>query len=301
MPSPGINVIVRAISPKPSLIIIAGLDDPRVAEVESIAAIALEDLAARPPDPITLVFLLRHFATTDRDAIRETLGEALADALARHSDDAALARRAAWLLLFREAAALSNDERLVSAAAALSDGIRRDWRTHPSVADAMYSVDACLRAADLDGDRAGALIAAAVDQLERIVGESYGPGEGIGDYADHVRAAAALVTAYDVTGRLPYAMLAEELMQASTRLSAGSDFAMGCEAARVFCRLAALHDDAAYRAAAVIAPNADYRDDASRLLAALSPRARAEDAPIYGLALNELLALTVESPDTYGY
>ena len=53
-----------------------------------------------------------------------------------------------------------------------------------------------------------------------------------------------------------------------------------------------------YRAAAVIAPNADYRDDASRMLTALSPRARAEDAPIYGLALSELLALTVESPDT---
>jgi hypothetical protein len=33
----------------------------------------------------------------------------------------------------------------------------------------------------------------------------------------------------------------------------------------------------------------------------LSPRARAEDAPIYGLALSELLALTVESPDTYGH
>jgi hypothetical protein len=51
----------------------------------------------------------------------------------------------------------------------------------------------------------------------------------------------------------------------------------------------------------VIAPDADYRADASRMLAALSPRARAEDAPIYGLALSELLALTVESPDTYGH
>lgn len=256
---------------------------------------------ARPPDPIALVFLLRHFAPTDRDAIREMLGEALTDALARHADDAALAQRAAWLILFREAAALSNDERLVAAAVGLSDGLRRDWRSRASVADAMYAVDACLRAAELDGDRAGALIAAAVDELERIVGEFYGPGEGIGDYTDHVRAAAALVTAYDVTGRLPYAMLAEELMQASARLSAGRDFTMECEAARVFCRLAAVHDDPDYRAAAVIAPNANYRADASRLLAALSPRARAENAPIYGLALSELLALTVESPDTHGY
>jgi hypothetical protein len=291
MPSPGINVIVRAINVRPSLIIIAGLDDPGVAEIESIAAIVLDGLLARPPDPIALVFLLRHFATTDRDAIREMLGEALTHALACHADDVSLAQRAAWLLLFREAAALSNDERLAAVAIQLIDGLRRDWRSPGSVADAMYSVDACLRAADLDGDRAGAVIAAAVDQLERIVGESYGPGEGIGDYADHVRSAAALVTAYDVTGRLPYAMLAEELMQASTRMSSGPDFTMACEAARVFCRLAAAHDDAGYRAAAVIAPNADYRADASRLLAALSPRARAENAPIYALALSELLAL----------
>jgi hypothetical protein len=148
-----------------------------------------------------------------------------------------------------------------------------------------------MRAADVGGDRAGPLIAAAIDELERIVGESYQPGEGIGDYADDVRAAAALITAHDVTGRLPYAMLAEELMQTSARVSAGRDFTIECEAARVFCRLAAVHDDDDYRAAAVIAPDANYRSDASRMLAALSPRARAEDAPLYGLALSELLAL----------
>jgi len=165
----------------------------------------------------------------------------------------------------------------------------------------MYAVDACLRAADVGGDRAGPLIAAAIDELERIVGESYEPGEGIGDYADHIRAAAALITAYDVTGRLPYAMLAEELMQASTRMSAGRGFAIECEAARVFCRLAALHDDEDYRAAAVIAPDANYRADASRMLTALSRRARAEGAPIYGLALSELLDVTVKSPDNHDY
>jgi len=277
------------------------LDDPRAAEVESIAAFALEGILTSPPDPIALVFLLRQFAATDRDAIRDRLGEALTDALAQHTGDAAPAQRAAWLLLFREAAALSSDERLAAAAVGLTDSLRRDWRSRASVADAMYAVDACLRAADVNGDRAGALIAATIDELERIVGESYEPGEGIGDYADHIRAAAALITAYDVTGRLPYAMLAEELMQASARMSAGRGFAIECEAARVLCRLAALHDDEDYRAAAVIAPDANYRADASRMLAALSPRARAEGAPIYGLALSELLDVTVKSPDTYGY
>ena len=278
------------------------MDDPRAAEVESIAAIALEGILTRPPDPIALVFLLRQFAATDRDAIRDRLGEALTVALAQHTGDAASAQRAAWLLLFREAAALSNDERLAAAAVGLTDSLRRGWRSRASVADAMYAVDACLRAADVGGDGTGAPIAAAIDELERIVGESYEPGEGIGDYADHIRAAAALITAYDVTGRLPYAMLAEELMQASARVSAGRGFTIECEAARVFCRLAALHDDDDYRAAAVIAPDANYRADASRLLTALSPRARAEGAPIYGLALSELLALNrVESPDNYDY
>ena len=277
------------------------MDDPRAAEVESIAAFALEGTLTRPPDPIALVFLLRQFAATDRDAIRDRLGEALTDALAQHTGDAAPAQRAAWLLLFREAAALSSDERLAAAAVGLTDSLRRDWRSRASVADAMYAVDACLRAADVSGDGAGALIAATIDELERIVGTSYEPGEGIGDYADHIRAAAALITAYDVTGRLPYAMLAEELMQASARMSAGRGFAIECEAARVLCRLAALHDDEDYRAAAVIAPDANYRADASRMLAALSPRARGEEAPIYGLALSELLALTVKSPDTYGH
>jgi len=265
------------------------LDDPRTAEVESIAASALDGLLTRPPDPIALVFLLRHFAATDRDDIREMLGAALTDALARHGDEASLPRRAAWLSLFREAAALSDDERLTAAAGRLVESLRRDWRS-ATVADGMQSVEACLRAADLAHE--GSLIADAVDRLEQIVAESYGPGEGIGDYSDHVRAAAALITAFEVTGRLPYAMLAEELMQASKRVAtAESDFTVECEAARVFCRLAALHDDAGYRAAAIVAPNADYRADASRMLAALSPRARGDGAPLYGLALSELLAL----------
>ena len=267
-----------------------------------VRAVALDAILTRPPDPIALVFLLRQFAATDRDTIRDQLGEALTDALAHHTVVVAPAQRAAWLLLFREAAALSSDERLAATAVGLIDSLRRDWRSRASVADAMYAVDACLRAADVGGDRAGPLISAAIDELERIVGESYGPGEGIGDYADHVRSAAALITAYDVTGRLPYAMLAEELMQVSARLSAGRGFTIECEAARVYCRLAAVNDDDDYRAAAVIAPDANYRADASRMLAALSPRARAEGAPIYGLALSELLALnSVESPDTHDY
>ena len=63
-----------------------------------------------------------------------------------------------------------------------------------------------------------------------------------------------------------------------------------CEAARVLCRLAALHDDPDYRGAAVIAAGADYRAEASRILAAESARARAAPpsaAAAYGLALSD--------------
>jgi hypothetical protein len=53
----------------------------------------------------------------------------------------------------------------------------------------------------------------AIDQLERVVGGSYRPGDGlVGErdgiacaaaLGDHVRAASALLTAFELTGRLP--------------------------------------------------------------------------------------------------
>ena len=64
-------------------------------------------------------------------------------------------------------------------------------------------------------------------------------------------------------------------------------------AARVLCRLAALHRDEEYLGAAVIARDADYRGDAGRLLdehaarAVETPRA----AALYGLALAQWLGL----------
>jgi len=120
--------------------------------------------------------------------------------------------------------------------------------------------------------------------------------EGVGGGAsDQVRAASALITAYEITGRLPYSMLAEELMQfARQSPAADSDLVLHCETARVLCRLAALHDDADYRGAAVIAVNADYRSDAARILTAQAARALSaspDEAAIYGLALRELIAL----------
>jgi hypothetical protein len=98
-----------------------------------------------------------------------------------------------------------------------------------------------------------------------------------------------LLVAYQISGRLPYAMLAEELIQRS-RTAASADFVVACEAARVLSRLAVLHDDPDYRAAAVIVPAADYRADAARLLAAQASEAmrRGAGGAIYGVARLEL-------------
>ena len=68
----------------------------------------------------------------------------------------------------------------------------------------------------------------AIDQLERVVGGGYRPGDGLvarsatasrrrGSVADHVRGASALLTALELTGRLPYSMLAEELIAIAGR------------------------------------------------------------------------------------
>jgi hypothetical protein len=194
------------------------------------------------------------------------------------------------------------------------------------------SVDACLRAASLFDP--SELVPPAIDELERSIGGAYRPGEGLRlararadahasnapagaqavqasdpdalagarafqasdreALAMHVVASSALLTAFELTGRLPYSMLAEELMQPARRITPGEDIVVECAAARVFCRLATLHDDADYRAAAVLAPDADYREDAARILRACASRAvetRLAHAALYGIALRELISL----------
>ncbi|MBI3493390.1 MAG: hypothetical protein HY047_16660, partial [Acidobacteria bacterium] len=266
----------------------------------AITACVLDALGregAGAPPPAALTFLLRRYVATDRDDLRDALGEALAPAFERAEAETDGLERAAWLTLFVEASAISDDDRLPAAAASLIVASRRAWPSATIVEPAMASVDACLRAANI-GD-AQELVSAAIDELERIVGHAYQPGDGMahtihasarvrGELGDQVRSASALITAFEVTGRLPYSMLAEELMQTARRDAADdAAFVARCEAARVFCRLAALHADEAYRGAAVIAPGVNYRADAARLVTALSSDARTYGvgAASYGLAL----------------
>jgi len=246
-------------------------------------------------DAGSLTFLLRQYLSTDRQDLRDALGTALASALEHAASEPSAAGRAAWVMLFAEVAAIAEDDRIVAAVSELVASLRAEWPASRSVDEGSAAVEACLVASRLLDPQD--LVPSSIDQLEHVVGGAYQPGAGVrGGLANQVRAASALLTAFEITGRLPYSMLAEELMQTARRVdpdrASPTAFLVHCDAARVFCRLAALHDDADYRKAAVILSDADYRGDAARILAAQSTRlvdAPAAHAAAYGLALLDLL------------
>jgi uncharacterized protein YyaL (SSP411 family) len=267
-------------------------------------------------DPPALTLLLRGYCAGDRADLAEALGPALARAAERDPSGDNPCQHAGWLMLFVEAAGVSDDERIRTAAAERVSVLRQLWDRAGETEPLTWSIEACLWASDVFDPRE--LVPQAIDELERVVGAAYRPGAGIaervgepngarGRLGDHVRAASALLTAYRCTERLPYAMLAEELMQFARQTlwddrgggfeqQPGADakpFALNCEAARVLCRLAVLHDTPEYSRAAVVAPGADYRQDAARTLTSLEPlyREHGAKAAIYGLALGEWLGL----------
>jgi hypothetical protein len=259
-------------------------DDVGFVETCVLSAIAADD----PDDPIgasALLFLIRLYQLTGREDLAGSVGNALASALARADHGSTVIDRASWLGLLVETRALSDDDRVSAAIELLIDQLRDAW-VSSCVADAATAVEACLLAAGLPEHRA--LASDAIDGMERVIAANYRPGAGVGAFVDQVRAASALLTAYALSGRLPYPMLAEELMQIAGR--GAGDFTGSCEAARVFCRLAALHDEADYCRAAVVTPGADYRRDAAQMLAAQAEEARRRGAAaaIYGVALLEL-------------
>ena len=242
------------------------------------------------PTPDAVRFLLRRYVATGRDEIRE----ALEPALARGFDvwpQVPREEHPGWLLLFGEASAVSDDDRLRDAARDLIASLREGWGREIRVDVAAAGVDACLRAND---DLLREILQAAVDELERVVSSAYLPGEGVsgGRLADQMSVASALLTAFQCTSRLPYSMLAEELVQFARRTLWDADaggffdadrgakpFALNCHAASVLCRLARLHGSNEYQSAAVLAPDADYARDAAKILRWLAP-----SAPDLGLA-----------------
>lgn len=254
-----------------------------------------------PMDPAALTFLLRRYAATGRDDVRLAVEQGLTAALESNLN-ADAPPSPEWIRMFAEAATVTDDDRIAEAIVAGVSGLRRSWPSRGSIAGAMRTIDACLATARVAAIDARESTAAAIDELERIVCSVYSPGERIahsltspddpdGDLDDHVASAASLLTAYLVTGRLPYSMLAEELTESARPLMTSGPFAARCEGARVMCRLAALHADESYRAAAVLAPERDYLGDARRLVDALgAPDAEALDAVgIYALAVDDLM------------
>jgi len=274
-----------------------GDDVIRIA-VEQVTAGVLDALARdEAPTSIALRFLLRAYAATGRDDLRDAIEPALARAL-ELSASAPVDECAGWLLLFAEAAEASGDDRLQPVAVRLFANVRSTWGRQQRLDIAAAGIDACLRAIEVTtaDDSRRDLIQSAIDELERIVAPAYQPGQGVSEkLSDQIAVASALLTAYQRTGRLPYSMLAEELMQSARRglwddergafvagvgdVDKDKPFTLNCEAVVVLCRLAALHRAADYREAAVIAPGADYDDDAARILQSL-----AVDAPERGLA-----------------
>jgi uncharacterized protein YyaL (SSP411 family) len=263
-----------------------------------------------------LSFLLQRYRATERTDVRDALESALAVALDQPFETMAPADRASYLTAFVDAAWLADDERLRATVEALASGLRAAWTMTTRVDESAAIVEACLTAALVLDPQA--IVPDAVDELERVIGAAYQPGNGLamdwrtpgasrGRLGDHVRTASALLVAYGATARIPYAMLAEELMQFVRRTlwddeegvfaaSAGSGarpFLANCAAARVWCRLAALHARDDYRAVAVIAPDAAYRTEAARVLVArpVVLAASGMAGAAYGLALSEWLDL----------
>ena len=160
-------------------------------------------------EPTALLFLLRRCAVTDREDLREALGQALASAMAESRADTT-DNRACWLMLFTEAIAMSDDERLATAVADLVASLRAEWTTGSEVDRVAHAIEACLAGAEIVAPHE--LVPAAIDQLERIVVATYRPGEGIGHVieepnrqrgrlSDHVRASSALLAGFAQSGR----------------------------------------------------------------------------------------------------
>jgi hypothetical protein len=224
--------------------------------VDAIVLDRLTDAALRSPDvPAALTLLVRRYGETGRDDLRETVGAALARAMREARIATDRDERSAWLGLFLEALTMSDDERLRAISDALTETLCREWPAAGTVESMLRTIDVVLvaSAAAAEPPDGRNRTAAAIDEMERVVGLAYAPGGGIahvvggppdrhGTLADHASAAATLLTAYGVTGRLPYGMLAEELMQFARRqwwdegggAFTGASLAAQCEATRVF-------------------------------------------------------------------
>ncbi len=239
--------------------------------------------------PAGALLLLRRYLRSGDAVFRDAVSCALAQGVE------ASAFEPLWIEPLAEAAAFADDDRVLEAVDRTAAALLAPQQHALPVADAMRRIDAGFRATALVPNQG--LLESAVDQLEAIVGRSYEPGAGVGasSRAGEIWTATALLSGYAVTGRLPYAMLAEELVrfaQSAESNTTTPELSDAAAFARVLLGLAALHRDPDYRHAAVIAPDADYDAAAGRLLDRYAVRGRnaGADAALYALAVDEYLA-----------
>lgn len=265
--------------------------------------------------PHAVTLLARTYAHTGDDAVGEAVGLLVAQTLREAAEPHTwrpvptegrvdwASERSAWLTLLVDVASLSEDPRLRTTITGLAHALVAEWPGRTAPAIGMRGVDACLRAAVVVDP---AMAAPAVDELERVIASAYRPGSGLliqgrdtGTVDDHTQSAAALLTAYSVSQRLPYAMLADDLMQFARRTwwtdavpqpDGPAQVGAYCDAARVLGRLTAVHADPAYQKAAVVTPGYRHLDDAQRLLEAARAAAEAlgVDGCIHALAEEEI-------------
>jgi hypothetical protein len=222
--------------------------------IQRTAALLLaEPIESRSLTPDAIWFLLHACVEHGVARAREHVELGLTCALDAVDVERDACRRIAWLELLSDASAVADDPRLIAC------------------------VQRCL--------------GPAIDQLESVVRHSYEPGEGLLRHTciEQLRYANALLSAFQLTGRLPYGMLAEELVQSASRRwwdeprssfaddreapTLADGFLLNSYGLQALCRVAALYADPEYQAAAVSAPQARYASDARRILLELSPMA----------------------------
>jgi uncharacterized protein YyaL (SSP411 family) len=230
-----------------------------------ITRAVLDDVARGESSPAAVLFLLRRYIALGDPSLRTIVETSLTRGVAAAAEERDPRERCQWLGLFADASSMSEDDNLAGAV--------------------------------------NTSLARTIDDLEQLIRAGYEPGDGLVDASlpDQLRTAAALLTAFELTGRLPYSMLAEELLQVARRTAWDDEQGMfratvagNSLAVQVLCRLAILHRDPSYTERAVVATSPSYQVDAARILRKLATTYRGAPAAAaeYGLALLEWFALT---------
>jgi len=232
---------------------------------------AVDTVLARGEDacsPDAVRLLLFEYTTKGTDRARTAVEAALTRGLDLAATESDVYLRLQWLHVLAEAATVSDDDRLTRAvASALPD---------------------------------------ATDALETRIRAAYEPGSGLTglDCAAQITGASALLAAFDLSGRLSYPMLAEELMHYARRLwwrdATGcfdADVGVNCAAIPILCRFVVWRRDPDYRVPGS-AVGSCYSSDLRRLSAVVAAGwgHRPENAAALGVALRDWFAL---EPDLY--